>query len=188
AIGLPVVGLAGALAQAFTPAAPTVQAVDGQELVLLAAPSAASPATTAPSTTANVEDPIDPMRGWSESDRDGYAAFWTAGYNYQQLLALAEEWNLSEFEAKARAGAAILAGDTSSFDDIVVGIAPAPEEIWAPDPVENTLPFWDAGYGYEDAVALAEAWNLDIWDAKVQAAELIEDGRQTTVDDVLAAA
>lgn len=132
-------------------------------------------------------EPIDPMRGWSEDDFGAYRAYWEAGYNYQQLLVLADEWNLSEFEAKARAGAAILAGDTSSFDSIVAGIEPGPAEstdteVNAPSPADA---FWDAGYTYDDALVLAEAWNIDTWEAKVLAAEIIENGFEDDVQSIL---
>ena len=132
---------------------------------------------------------IDPMRGWSEDNLDAYAAYWEAGYNYRQLLALTEEWNLSEFEAKARAGAAILAGDTSTIDSLVDGIEAGPEEAAATEAGEAfanpTDPFWDAGFTYDDAVILAEEWNVETYEAKLQAAALIEAGDQDDVEALL---
>lgn len=128
---------------------------------------------------------IDPMRGWSEDNLDAYAAYWEAGYNYRQLLTLTEEWNLSEFEAKAQAGRAILAGDTSSFDALVEGVEAGPEETGevVSSPADA---FWDAGFTYDDALVLAEEWNVDTYEAKVEAATLITAGDQAEVEALLA--
>jgi hypothetical protein len=124
---------------------------------------------------------IDPLRGWSEDDLDAYAAYWEGGYNYRQLLVLADEWNLSEFEAKARAGNAILTGDTSSFDALVADIKPAEQVAYdGPDAA-----FWDAGYTYDDAVALAEEWNIDTYEAKVRVSEMLASGTVAVVADIL---
>ncbi len=68
--------------------------------------------------------------GWDENDIGVYGYFWEAGYSYVQLLELAEEWNVGEFEAKARAGSAIKAGDTSVLFD-VLGEGPASESMTA---------------------------------------------------------
>ena len=131
-------------------------------------------------------DGIDPMRGWSEDDFDAYSAYWDAGYNYAQLLVLADEWNMSEFEAKAQAGAAVLAGDTSGFDALIEGVAPHPSEVeGATTGVDATEAFWDAGYVYDDAVVLAEAWNVDSYQAKVLAAEMIEAGNLDEIKAIL---
>ena len=125
--------------------------------------------------------------GWSEDDLDAYEAYWENGYNYRQLLVLAEEWNLSEFEAKARAGNAILAGDASSFDDLVAGIEPGANEGGDAD-LDYSGPdaaFWEAGYTYDDAVILGDEWNIKPYEAKVRAAELIAAGSVTVVADIL---
>lgn len=151
-------------------------------------PAFANQVVAAPAAAA--ESSIDPMRGWAETDMDAYAAYWEHGYNYQQLLALADKWNVSEFEAKARAGGAILAGDSASFDDIVAGIEPAPSELQSTDeslePLEfPTSAFWDAGFDYDDALVLAEEWNIDVYESKILAAELIGAGHQVEVEAVV---
>lgn len=204
AIGLPVIGFTGAMAQAVLPNGPaaSVSVTGGDALVLRSSTSTADSAAgqdfRSSGAVALVVDSdgqpvdpnaIDPMRGWDESDLDAYAAYWEAGYNYNQLLTLASEWNLSEFEAKARAGAAILAGDTSSFENIIAGIEPFLEELETYDAAASnpTDAFWDAGFTYDDALALAEVWNLDSWDAKILAAEMIQDGDQDDVEALLSA-
>ena len=195
AIGLPVAGFTGAMAQAVGPDGPPAPVVNSDTLTLRSnTADLRSSGNVALVTNTDGQQQvdvngIDPMRGWDESDMDAYAAYWEAGYNYNQLLTLAEEWNLSEFEAKARAGDAILTGDTASFEDIVAGIAPLPEELetydpQAPGPADA---FWDAGFSYEDAEALAEAWNIETWDAKILASEMISEGNQDDVEALLSA-
>ncbi len=169
AFSLPLAGFAAAATQMDSEPEVIVEA--GTASVLAPESATEAQATEAQPT----EAPIDPMRGWSEDDLDAYAAYWDAGYNYDQLLTLADEWNLSQFEAKARAGNAILAGDTSSFDSLVEGIEAQPVE--SPDlSVVPSQSYWDAGYDYDDAVVLAEAWNTTPYEAKVIAGDMIDDG------------
>lgn len=73
--------------------------------------------------TAEDRTGIDAFQGWSEGDFDAYQAYWVGGFSYEQLIDLAVEWNLSEFEAKARAGQAVLDGDTSE----IVGLVGQPD-------------------------------------------------------------
>ena len=192
ALSLPVLGVGVAAAQQLTAEPLLVDGAASSDQ----SKSAKSPASTlavpvsAASTSAAEASATEPTRGWAEDDLDAYAAYWDAGYNYQQLLALADEWKVSEFEAKGRAGNAILAGNTSSFDAIVAGIEPIDEATAPPiDEVASaddpTAAFWNAGYEYEDAVALAEVWNTDSYQAKIMAAELIADGNQADVQAVL---
>lgn len=124
---------------------------------------------------------VDPMQGWSKDDMGAYAAYWEGGYNYRQLLVLADEWNLSEFEAKARAGNAVLAGDTSSFDALVADIKPAEQVAY--DGADAA--FWEAGYTYDDAAALAEEWNIDTYEAKIRVSEMLAAGTVAVVADIL---
>ncbi len=115
-----------------------------------------------------------------------YAAYWNAGYSYGQLLELADEWNMSEFEAKAQAGYAILSGDTASFDGIVEGIGLHPSEIDDGEGyVAPSESYWEAGYDYADAVVLAEAWNTSPDNAKVIAGEMLDVGDNTEIESIL---
>ena len=45
-------------------------------------------------------------------ESDEYEAFWAAGYTYDDLLALGALWGLEESDAKARAGQALIDGET----------------------------------------------------------------------------
>ena len=83
-----------------------------------AAAAIGTPAAIAAVQSDSAEDPA-PVEG----ELATYSAFWDADYNYGQLLALAEEWGVDEFEAKERAGSAILDGDTAEIDRITEGIA-----------------------------------------------------------------
>ena len=70
--------------------------------------------TPPPSTTTTIiVDPADPAAA--------YTAFWDAGYEYHQLLALAGVWQLDEFGAKARAGNLVLDGQRNVVDSVLAG-------------------------------------------------------------------
>ncbi len=196
ALSLPLAGVGVAAFQQFTQQPQVLVAGSQAEGATLAMPWADGTDPAAPGSPISVpagqasSEAIDPLRGWLADDLDAYGAYWEAGYNYRQLLALAEEWNLSEFEAKGRAGTAILNGDTSSFDAIVAGIEPGPEELpfdQIPfDDGDQLRVFWDAGYDYDDALELAEEWNTEAYEAKVLAASLIEQGDQGEIEAILA--
>lgn len=107
------------------------------------------------------------------------AAFWDAKYTYEQLLALAAEWKVDEFEAKVEAGKRILANDTSEINAIVGGA----EHGAGPAPVQA---FFASGYSYDDAVDLAREWGTGTYDAKVHASELIAAGQGSAIEALLA--
>ncbi len=119
---------------------------------------------------------IDPMSGWNEDDLDAYAAYLDAGYNHEQLLALAEEWNTSQFEAKGRAGNAIQNGDMAEITAIVGQPPTATPDGWNEDDLDAYAAYWDAGYNYEQLLALAEEWNASEFEAKGRAGNAIQNG------------
>lgn len=106
--------------------------------------------------------------------------FWDAGYNYNQLLKLSEEWDLNEFEAKVRAGQMIVDGEASEFESLIKGIE-AETALNSPD-----LAFWESDYTIEDAQELAEEWETDdLYEAKIMIGEMVLDGRQAEIDRLL---
>ncbi len=127
---------------------------------------------------------------------DAYAAFWMAGYSFEQLEALAIEWNTSNFEAKARAGIAIQDGNTTEINAItaIVGQPAGPDQPpppdtpdgWNEDDLDAYTAYWDAGYNYEQLLTLAEEWNTSEFEAKGRAGNAIQDGDTTEITEITA--
>lgn len=119
---------------------------------------------------------------------------WYGAYTYEELLVVADAWHLGQLEAKARAVAAIEGGDTSEIDAILTAagpLAPTP----ALQPADDTSPtgspdpyaaFWDAGYSYDQLLELAADWQVEPFDAKARAGQLVLDGNRAEVDTLLA--
>ena len=92
AIGLPVVGFAGAVAQGMPSGTQeaTVAVTGGDELLLRSSTAdlrSSGDVTLVANSNDELQiaaDGIDPMRGWDEANLDAYAAYWEAGYNYNQ--------------------------------------------------------------------------------------------------------
>ncbi len=127
-----------------------------------------------------------------------YDSYYGAGYTYEELMVLAEEWNLGQFEAKIAAGELIRSGDAATLESILAanpvpvpvddGVDPAADAGDADaDDVSSIDAFFAAGYDYDQAVELAADWGLaDVYSAKVQAGTLVLDGRQAELDALLA--
>lgn len=135
--------------------------------------SAAAPVTSAaakpvaaigPATTPSV-DPQDAA----------LAAFFAAGYTYDDAVALAGTWHSTDaWEAKATAGKKLENGETLP---IAPGSsAPAPPAPGTADDAAVTK-FFAAGYTYDDAVKLAKMWgNANAYEAKVAGGKKLENG------------
>jgi len=103
----------------------------------------------------------------AELDKD-WAAYFAAGYGYNDAVTLAKLWHLNGNDigaVKAEAGRRLLAGET-------LPIKPGPEDSTPPsvDPKEAAAvaKYFAAGYNYKDAVKLARLWKLsDPYQAKV---------------------
>lgn len=106
--------------------------------------------------------------------RDQYETFWDAGYTTDDVAALEDLWQTDATTAKARAGQLLLDG---AAVPLVPGEA-GPGDGSGPDPVSA---FFDAGYGFEDAERLAALWQVDVYDAKAQAGQLVLDGQPVPV-------
>lgn len=141
---------------------------------LLARPSSSNgmlsfgaPGSPAPSVAAS----------YSQADLDkDWAAYFAAGYGYDDAVQLAALWHIDQNIGlvKAEAGRRLLAGET-----LPVRPHPNPSDTATPDPAATAAlqAFFDAGYVWDDAVQLATLWHLsDPSDAKVTAGKKLEAG------------
>ncbi|KUL35255.1 hypothetical protein [Actinoplanes awajinensis] len=116
--------------------------------------SAGSPFVAAAQASPSVTPSVDPEAA--------YAAYFKAGYDYDDAFKLAKLWNMptSDIAAiKGEAGRRLLAGETLPFQHV-----PAPDVTTPP----SVIKFFEAGYNYNDAVKLAKLWKLKSpYDAKV---------------------
>ncbi|NAZ83463.1 hypothetical protein GTR02_16725, partial [Kineococcus sp. R8] len=133
-------------------------------------PTPAVPATPTPAPTSGPgASPATPDDVFTVPD--SWPAFFDAGYDYDDAVALAALWGSASVEdAKTRAGDELVAGTTLP---IAPGsAAPAPETGSAPPASGADLAvqaFFAAGYDYADAVTLAGLWGGDPYEAKVTA-------------------
>ena len=129
---------------------------------------------------------------YSEADLNkDWAAYFAAGYGYNDAVQLAALWNSQNIGfVKAEAGRRLLAGET-------LPITPHADPTPTPDPNESAeaaavQAFFNAGYVWDDAVQLATLWHLDDPSrAKVDAGKMLESGQtlpiQPKPDNVAAA-
>lgn len=107
-------------------------------------------------------------------DADALAVdtFFAVGYDYDDAVALADYWGLeTAYDAKIKAGFELKAGVQ----------LPAVAQPSPPDDITlETLQldaFFNAGYDYDDAIALAEYWGeATSYDAKIKAGTAIKAG------------
>ena len=100
--------------------------------------------------------------------REQDAALWAAGYEVEEIDALAELWGTEHIETKARIGQMLLDGEE-------VPVAPGSVPADMPE-VERYEAFWDAGYTFDDLTALAELWGVEQFEAKERAGQAVLDG------------
>lgn len=128
----------------------------------------AGPPSPAPSVAAS----------YSQADLDkDWAAYFAAGYGYDDAVQLAALWHTNQDIGlvKAEAGRRLLAGET-----LPVSPHPNPSDTTPPDPAGAAAlrAFFDAGYVWDDAVQLAALWKMaDPSDAKVAAGKKLEAGQ-----------
>jgi hypothetical protein len=114
----------------------------------------------------------------SELERE-WAAYFAAGYGYDDAVRLAALWHTSQDigQVKAEAGRRLLAGET-----LPVSPHPNPTTPQTPDPSASAdelalTAFFNAGYVWDDAVQLATLWKLaDPSEAKVVAGKKLLAG------------
>lgn len=125
--------------------------------------------------------------------REQYEALWGAGYEMEDVTALEELWGTGTTETKARAGQLLLDGQappvapgsmapgTAALGTAAPGGA-APQGV---TPGTGTTAvtgaqlegLWAAGYVWEDALALADLWDVDVTEAKARAAVAVAQGQ-----------
>ena len=155
-------GVAYALATADRPAAEVTAGADAP-----VAPVDDAPLATDAPTAADV------LAGADEYTQERADAFWGAGYYMQDAFALAELWHVEVLEAKGRAGQLLLDGQP-------VPVAPGSSlDLTDPDTIAGLAmeAYWDAGYTGDDGTALAALWNMDVFDAKATAGQMLRDGQ-----------
>ncbi|MFC8191709.1 hypothetical protein ACFUMH_08620 [Cellulomonas sp. NPDC057328] len=130
--------------------------------------------------------------------REQYVAFWGAGYTPEDVDALAALWGTDWTETKARAGQMLLDGEEvpvapsgtvpTADDAAATGDAPpaAPADgdaagAAAAEEVAQYDAFWDAGYTFEDAQALAALWGTEVAETKARAGQALLDGQTLPV-------
>ena len=121
------------------------------------------------------DDPesTDYLAGAEEYTQERGDAFWDAGYYMEDANALAELWHVELVEAKGRAGQLLL-------DGLPVPVAPGSSlDLTDPDTIAmlDAVAYWDAGYTHEDGAALAALWNVDVYEAKATAGQLLRAGQ-----------
>ena len=119
---------------------------------------------------------------YSQADLDkDWAAYFAAGYGYDDAVQLAAIWHTEQNIGlvKAEAGRRLLAGET-----LPISPHPNPSVPTTPDPADAAAlqAFFDAGYVWDDAVQLAALWKLpDPSDAKVAAGKKLEAGQKLPI-------
>jgi len=100
--------------------------------------------------------------------REQHDALWGAGFEIEDVTALEELWGTDTTETKARAGQMLLDG-----------LAPpvAPGSMTTDTTGTRLEALWAAGYVWEDALALAELWGVDVSEAKARAAAAVHQGQ-----------
>lgn len=106
-------------------------------------------------------------------------------YGFRDAEVLANFWDVPLREAKASIGRKLQAGPEAreQLDRFLA-------EAWGADPqAANELQrFFDAGYTFSDAEALAGFWGLSVQEAKMLAGRKLIDNRQDVVEDALQSA
>jgi hypothetical protein len=134
--------------------------------------SAGGPPSPVPSVAAS----------YSQADLDkDWAAYFAAGYGYDDAVQLAALWHTNQNIGlvKAEAGRRLLAGET-----LPISPHPNPSDTGTPDPAAAGAlqAFFDAGYVWDDAVQLAALWKMaDPSDAKVAAGKKLEAGQKLPI-------
>lgn len=109
---------------------------------------------------------------WTVADETARSAFFNNGYGYDDAVEIAKLWNVGdEFEVKADAGRKLLAG-------LPLPVEPSASEGTSAQEQKALDAYFAAGYGYDDAVALAEYWGggMDPYQAKVLAGDKLLAG------------
>jgi hypothetical protein len=141
------------------------------------------PATPAANTAPAFEvaasiAPVDPSAPLNDAEvKAGLAAYFDAGFGYDNAVELAKLWNLADdkiAQVKAVAGKKLLAGETLPVT--AKPNTPTSEEPVDPERAKQVDEFFLQGYDWDDAVVLAELWKIDEGDAKAEAGKRLLAG------------
>lgn len=110
-------------------------------------------------------------------------AFFRSKYNYCDAQLLSEFWGQSLTESKARIGRKVLWGN-GGIPYLEQYLVDARTQAIQQD--SQICTFYEAGYDYDDAVALAEFWgDPSPWEAKQRIERNLLLGKQRTVNSAL---
>jgi hypothetical protein len=130
--------------------------------------------------TVNAGDEPTPSPSPSYTDQQAEQAYFSGGYDYTNAQQLARIWNEPVADIgsiKIKAGTKLLQGETLP---VKPDLAPAPPV--SAQEQKDVDAFFKAGYDYNDAAALAKAWNLaDAYHAKIKGGQKLIDGDQLPI-------
>jgi hypothetical protein len=122
---------------------------------------------------------------YSQADLDkDWAAYFAAGYGYDDAVRLAALWHTEQNIGlvKAEAGRRLLAGETLPISPHPDASVPATPDPTASADEAALQAFFDAGYVWDDAVQLAARWKMpNPSDAKVAAGKKLEAGQKLPI-------
>lgn len=142
-------------------------------------PTASTPSTPTAPTVAppagagNTHDPA-PQPG---------LAFIQAGYRYCDAVLLGAAWSMPADDAKAAGGVKLAAGQKGSLDRDLDAAREA-----ARRDVGRACSFAETGYVFDDAAALARAWQTSTSEAKATIVQKVHWGSYENIDELLASA
>ncbi|HEX5200371.1 hypothetical protein ACFQS1_24475 [Paractinoplanes rhizophilus] len=134
---------------------------------LLAGEALPFPAT--PNSEEPAPDPDDPE---IKAMQEQLAAFFGAGYTWDEAVKLAKIWHLADpSDAKTKAGKKLLAHET-------LPVKPKPANIKAAKEAKQVEAFFKKGYDVDDAIQLSKIWHLKTaYQAKVEGGKRILAGQ-----------
>ena len=107
-------------------------------------------------------------------------AFIQAGYRYCDAVLLGAAWSMPADDAKAAGGVKLAAGQKSTLDGELTAAREA-----ARRGVGRACTFAESGYVFDDAAALARAWETSTADAKATIVQKVHWGSYDNIDQLL---
>jgi hypothetical protein len=118
-------------------------------------------------------DVVVPNGQSEDSESPALAAFFGAGYQYNDAVSLGKIWNETDINAiKTEAGQKLLDGNK-----LPVAPSGGPVEVESAQTTAAVNKFFSAGYTYNDAVKLGKLWNEDSFHAKADGGQKLLDGQ-----------
>jgi hypothetical protein len=140
----------------------------------------------APAATPSTPPTLDPSAPLTEDEvKEGLAAYFQAGYGYDNAVELAGLWKLGTdkiAQVKAVAGKKLLSGETLPVEPRQNPDTPATEDPVDDETMKQVDEFFLSGYDWDDAVKLAKLWKIaDPYEAKVEAGKRLLAGETLPV-------